>query len=733
MPAQRSGSSGPNNPNQSSGSSTTTANGKKANHVRTYQACESCRAAKLRCDLGSPDAPHDPPCRRCLRTGRQCNFTKTYQRKPISNNNTQTQNTPPAAASFSNSNVYPPQFNNTNTLYQPLSNNIPTRNFNNGEDSGDFKFVRGETLENPADALRILCAAAEEEDNITKEEPRVNIEHHNVGTGLWNQWVPVRDGLLTADEATALLAYFGTHINIMLPLVPIQLFQPENFSFLLQEPLLLAAMICTASRYMDMGDSFNPVEPRRSKIVQNKITSWLRERIGYIAMGETSSRTIGTVEALLILSEWPPRALLLSDTSINVAPNFNKRPVNPCKVYDDLSWTMIGLAVRISQELGLHDEKAYPSEAQEEWSVHRRHRTWIYCQAADRHASVRLGRGSLIQEMPTGWWDRLGDFSRVSGDERFPFPRVQVKWIEIMLIAQYTHMIGLIQEQFYDSADVTSDLIRTGRFESTLHRLKPELEMAWHLKASELPTYNLLDHDGIVFTEDELREMRWRLDLDYIRLYANAIAMRAAQSRVMRRIKNRKQDDRVFQASVINSTEGPFIMEAVDAAISLVKYGISLHRKGILRHCPNRTFLKLVFASVFLMKAVSFGAVGQPEQEIVELQYSLIEALSTASVDDEHVANYLARMLNRVYPTIPTGPSRVAPENDPTNDLSNMDTSNILSLFGFDTEVSPTAGRDGHLESLSGFGYDPRSIVSDIEEMLAASDSYQFDLQHPIL
>nr|XP_019008159.1 uncharacterized protein I206_06714 [Kwoniella pini CBS 10737]OCF46940.1 hypothetical protein I206_06714 [Kwoniella pini CBS 10737] len=694
---------------------------RKPNHVRTYQACESCRAAKLRCDLGSPDAPHDPPCRRCLRTGRQCNFTRTYQRKTAKTDTLSHIHTPDV--------LIDPALGLEDDIHpHPEPSIQPSLPRHDNNDLGEFKFVRGERLENPADALRILCAAAEGEDSKAGDATNVSIDY-TVGTGLWNQWVPVRDGLLTSDEATALLSYFGTHLNILLPIVPTQLFQPENFPILLREPLLLAAMICTASRYMDLGQSFNPSEPRRARIVQNKITHWLRERIGFIAMGETSSRTIGTVEALLILSEWPPRALLLSDNSINVALHPSKSPGNPCKVYDDLSWTMIGLAVRISQELGLHDEKAYPSEAQEEWSVHRRHRTWICGGPAVADPSFKPVK------MPTGWWDVLGEYSRLSGDETFPFPRVQVKWKDIMLVAQLTHMIGLIQEQFYDSADVTAELIRTGRFETTLHRLKPELEMAWHIKAGDLPTYDLFNHQGASFSEDELRELRWRLDLDYIRLYSNAIAMRAAQARVMRRHSKRNQHDRVFQASVINSTEGPFIIEAVDAAVSLVKYGIALHKKAILRYCPSGVFLRLVFASVFLMKAVSFGAVGQPEQEIVDLQYALIQALSNASVDNEHVAGYLATMLSRVFPSIPTGPARAAPTevNNTTDEIPNTDTTNILSLFGFDTEISPNPGYNSHLESLSGFGYDPRSIVSDIEEMLAVTEHFQFDLQQPML
>ena len=59
-------------------------------------------------------------------------------------------------------------------------------------------------------------------------------------------------------------------------------------------------------------------------------------------MHRTSSRTIGTVEAFLILSEWPPRAEYLMDSVLPRASSSGDR-ANPAKVYDDLSWTLIGL------------------------------------------------------------------------------------------------------------------------------------------------------------------------------------------------------------------------------------------------------------------------------------------------------------------------------------------------------------------------------------------------------
>lgn len=47
---------------------------------RVTQACKACRDSKLRCDLGDARAPKNPPCERCLRTGRTCDFVGSHLR-----------------------------------------------------------------------------------------------------------------------------------------------------------------------------------------------------------------------------------------------------------------------------------------------------------------------------------------------------------------------------------------------------------------------------------------------------------------------------------------------------------------------------------------------------------------------------------------------------------------------------------------------------------------------------
>lgn len=93
------------------------------------------------------------------------------------------------------------------------------------------------------------------------------------------------------------------------------------------------------------------------------------------------------------------------------------------------------------------------------------------------------------------------------------------------------------------------------------------------------------------------------------RLYANAISMRAAHHRLAPRLRVRFENEsseegdlreannshhRFFECSVLRWAEAPFLLEVVEAAISLMRAGIALHKRKVLRYCPGRTFLRLV-------------------------------------------------------------------------------------------------------------------------------------------
>lgn len=142
--------------------------------------------------------------------------------------------------------------------------------------------VYDRNLETPADALRLLCSVADGDHTPVEDRPP---SQESVGGDLWKRWAPVREGLLTSNEAAALVGFYGRNINPNHPIVPSQLFEPSNISLLLREPVLVGAITCVAARYADLGQSFDPREPSRSRIVQARLVEWLLLRIAYITMG----------------------------------------------------------------------------------------------------------------------------------------------------------------------------------------------------------------------------------------------------------------------------------------------------------------------------------------------------------------------------------------------------------------------------------------------------------------
>jgi len=74
-----------------------------------------------------------------------------------------------------------------------------------------------------------------------------------------------------------------------------------------------------------------------------------------------------------------------------------------------------------------------------------------------------------------------------------------------------------LQEQLYASPELTAELIKTGRYESTLHRLKPELDSSWHEQLGDLPAVAVFDSESETFSKEELMEIRWRVEFDYVR------------------------------------------------------------------------------------------------------------------------------------------------------------------------------------------------------------------------
>ncbi|KAJ9477164.1 Transcriptional activator ARO80 [Pseudozyma hubeiensis] len=123
---------------------------------------------------------------------------------------------------------------------------------------------------------------------------------HNYG---WSKFEPVRLKLIKRSEARYFLNFFVRQMHSFAPHCSPHLLDksPEALSELVcREPILLGAMLSVASRY-DVTN--HNAHVTAVDTFHRKISKWTQEKISR-SFFLPASHTIGTIEALLILSEW---------------------------------------------------------------------------------------------------------------------------------------------------------------------------------------------------------------------------------------------------------------------------------------------------------------------------------------------------------------------------------------------------------------------------------------------
>lgn len=238
-----------------------------------------------------------------------------------------------------------------------------------------------------------------------------------------------------------------------------------------------------------------------------------RFELAQVLDGSSPHRNIAAVEAFLLFAEWPP---LVPSTSLPTDEDVTR----PIKRYDSLSWSYIGAAVRLAQELGMDEQAehryakpAAPSPSSD-WAGERGLRVLLCALNADSHVSIRLGKAAVGRTvMPSAWWTRVlsgVSYNAESGDT----------WAEPAVPqACIAPLMGTIQDRLYPDKEVTRAIIKSGSWEPFLRSLSHELKF---MKQS-------CRH---VLGADDIQSTLLHIEFDYVLLYGNTIALRALQERL---------------------------------------------------------------------------------------------------------------------------------------------------------------------------------------------------------
>ncbi|KAI2915106.1 hypothetical protein CBS147320_10102 [Aspergillus niger] len=492
-------------------------------------------------------------------------------------------------------------------------------------------------VRNPLEALQILAqtAATAGDDSIpSPERPSQRSDgtgravgksvHHDSREqpkGSIMATEIIKEGIIDELDLEPLVQYYTINYHHYFPIVSSNLLYTKDRKHLwATETFLLASVLTIATQ--------NRPDQKHLHI---RIRGYIDKLILRVTLGARSVRQVGTVEGLLLLAEWMPHLMLSQDQ-----PYSNNFGQNSAYDEDCVAWNLIGLAVR--QAYLLHLEKqSFPWEVESEpCSMRcRRRLAWIFTYLADRHISIQMGQAfwsrgpSLSTRFSTQDYPSLQP-AITGGTDYASFIQAQVELKTIF---------GNIHDILYALKSRTLQLMLVGDYSKYLDDSAKAMEM-WKGTWSNVDIPSTL---CCLLT----------LQYQYLQLYVNAFAFQAVLYRSSKTSTNTSQEDStsLFPDSVMASPDARHIYAAINAARSLLQTFVEeITPSDIVKFLPVRYYLYEIYASVFLFKAYSVGAISPEESHACfTLTLQFISMLKGAATSQTHIAHRYAKLLGHLW------------------------------------------------------------------------------------
>ncbi|KAB8265414.1 hypothetical protein BDV32DRAFT_158933 [Aspergillus pseudonomiae] len=214
-------------------------------------------------------------------------------------------------------------------------------------------------------------------ENTTNSEGRSPV-HADV-LRIWNACRFVRMGWIKAREAVILVELFFQNMFPLSPILTDFYNIPENHYWLVtQEPMLCCTILMISSRYHVLP-GFGGTS--RAYSIHNRLWQHyqhllLRIMLGQEKLSKAKTRHVGSIEALLLMCEWYPRALnfplendgwdsdlILTEPDLRDPPasaeeipmsdRWKEDVVEPTRRSDRMSWMLVSTALALAHELGI--------------------------------------------------------------------------------------------------------------------------------------------------------------------------------------------------------------------------------------------------------------------------------------------------------------------------------------------------------------------------------------------
>ncbi|KAF5540366.1 hypothetical protein FNAPI_10529 [Fusarium napiforme] len=479
------------------------------------------------------------------------------------------------------------------------------------EPTGDAVRLKGHftssDLLNPSDALDLLAHVADMEPEghaqtqDTEGDPENSTRMANISQGVCD-YPPVTSGALTLSEASFLIEHYHDNFHIFFPIAYSAAFDGSRILELIEhEPYLITAILTVATKD----------DPSWSR-AHNACARHMETQISKLIY--TGSTTVGAVEALLILAEWAPQPL---EENLMIG----------CGKEDQGSWMLVGVAIRLAYLQNLEQTGLVQRVEGAPDHLSRKRIAWAACYMSDRQVSIRLGKG---------FWSRGPGPSVNLRAADFPYLQTQKLGNDNLALLFQAHLE--ITQLFSNAHDIL--------YSSSSHREQLYIGGEYDDFSSVLRRWKL-SWGGLSFIPRVKASLM--LSYDFLRLYINAFAFQANLNRIVRRSKKRPSGPLFSELAA--APDARFIYESIDAANSILcTLNSFIDPTEAFKYMPLKFYLYVIYAAVFLFKAIFAGAIKPSEARGVRRAiYETISRLQKTSNNQQGLGQRYARSLRLLW------------------------------------------------------------------------------------
>ncbi|KAM9914305.1 hypothetical protein OXX69_000754 [Metschnikowia pulcherrima] len=426
-------------------------------------------------------------------------------------------------------------------------------------------------------------------------------------------------GILTAAEAEYLIDMFFSTMHPFFPHIPKFLHSTQALS---GYPILLCAILTISSRYHALESQGHAMIAKNIEI-HDRLWLYVQRLISQTVWAEASTRSIGTVFAFLLFTEWNPRAIhwRWSDYANRAEDATENKPdPDPMTATSEpaglgamrrsyrMAWMLIGSAVRLAQDTGFMELSA---------------KTFLATHVAEINSVMNMKRRSMLshslaeldmdtEEISETEMEKREDNEikvlGLSEDMNFPentlqFTEAQKAQIELLQITSVGHeslygykaqLGSLSQRQNLSILNFMNPMINSWSRKYKKFLVPSKSKLARNVNAETLRRTDSKVTQGLAAG---IENESFIFEFNYTKLYIYSLALSPSP----KARENPKSGKASLKLDEI-SKSAKYIEQAFNAANEILQVAHRVHKLKMLRFMPVRWVTRIVRAVAFMVK-----------------------------------------------------------------------------------------------------------------------------------